>query len=106
MDGKMALYRKCFSELYEIVVNKVSFVSFKGVIARPWVADPVCRVVSHLGTCPEKRYVLQATRKGTLARGKNVEKDRKITCSAEVQNDFSGSKRRFRRKSKRKHHAY
>ena len=33
MDGKMVLYRDCFSELYEIMVNKVTFVGFRGVIA-------------------------------------------------------------------------
>jgi len=29
----MVLYRDCFSELYEIMVNKVTFVGFRGVIA-------------------------------------------------------------------------
>jgi len=31
MDGKMALYRECFfSELYKIMVKKVTLVGFRG----------------------------------------------------------------------------
>jgi len=55
MDGKMAFKsRMLFSKLYEIIVNKVTFVGFVGAIAPIARLDPPLSVMMRLKFFPEK----------------------------------------------------